>query len=103
MVRDGEDNPKLTFPNNAFDTSNTLLAWLVQRATTRHAGASDRGTQHARFMGVLRGQNRPAVLIEGGYLSHPEESRKIADASYRQKLAQGVAQAIQQFFELPDS
>lgn len=103
VVRDGEDNPKLMFPNNVFDTSNTLLAWLVQRAATRNAGASDGGIQHARFMGVLRGQNRPAVLIEGGYLSHPEESRRIADASYRQKLAQGVAQAIQQFFELPDS
>lgn len=102
VVRDGEDNPRLVFPNNAFDTSNTLLAWLVQRAATRGAGAIDRGTQHARFMGVLRGQNRPAVLVEGGYLSHPDESRRIADPSYRQKLAQGVAQAIQQFFDLSD-
>jgi N-acetylmuramoyl-L-alanine amidase len=46
-------------------------------------------------MDVLRGQNRPAVLIEGGYLSNPEEARKIESPEYRQKLALGVARALE--------
>jgi len=54
----------------------------------------DRGLRRARFLGVLRGHHRPAVLIEGGYLSNPQEARLIADSSYRQKLAQGVANAL---------
>jgi N-acetylmuramoyl-L-alanine amidase len=45
-------------------------------------------------MTVLQGQNRPAVLIEGGYLSDPKESRLIATASHRQKLAEAVAKAL---------
>jgi N-acetylmuramoyl-L-alanine amidase len=61
----------------------------------RHAGAADRGVRRARFMGVLRGQNRPAVLIEAGYLSNPAEARKIAAAEYRQRLAEAVAQGLE--------
>lgn len=102
VVREGEDNPRLAFPNNQFDASNTLLAWLIQRSVIQVAGAPDRSLQRARFMGVLRGQNRPAVLVEGGYLSNPEESRRITDSAYRQKLAEGVAKGIEQFFDLPE-
>jgi N-acetylmuramoyl-L-alanine amidase len=45
-------------------------------------------------MGVLRGQTRPAVLIEGGYLSNANEARKIANPQYREKLAEAVASAL---------
>jgi N-acetylmuramoyl-L-alanine amidase len=44
---------------------------------------------------VLRGQERPAVLIEGGYLSNAREARLIADGSYRQKLAESVARSLE--------
>jgi N-acetylmuramoyl-L-alanine amidase len=43
---------------------------------------------------VLRGQERPAILVEGGYLSNPNEARLIADPAYRQKLAEAVARAL---------
>jgi hypothetical protein len=43
---------------------------------------------------VLRGQNRPAILVEGGYLSNPREARRIADPAYWQKLAEAVAKAL---------
>jgi N-acetylmuramoyl-L-alanine amidase len=43
---------------------------------------------------VLQGQKRPAVLIEGGFLSNPLEARKIESPEFRQKLAEGVAAAL---------
>jgi N-acetylmuramoyl-L-alanine amidase len=55
----------------------------------------DRGVRRARYQTVLPGQNRPAVLIEGGYLSNPREARRIADPQYRQKLAEAVARALE--------
>lgn len=94
VVRDGEDNARLFFPNNGHDAANLLLAWRIQRGIVASAGAVDRGVQRARFMGVLRGQRRPAVLVEGGYLSNAEDARKIGDPSYRQKLAEGVAAGL---------
>jgi N-acetylmuramoyl-L-alanine amidase len=45
-------------------------------------------------MSVLRGQNRPAVLIEGGYLSNAGEAKRIATAAYRQSLAEAMARGL---------
>jgi N-acetylmuramoyl-L-alanine amidase len=45
-------------------------------------------------MTVIKGQKRPAILVEGGYLSNPTEAKKVDSAAYRQKLAQGIANAL---------
>jgi N-acetylmuramoyl-L-alanine amidase len=81
-------------PNNAFDAQNLQLAVRVQSALLRATGIEDRGVRHSRFETVLRGQNRPAILIEGGYLSNPREAAQIESAEYRQKLAEAVAEAL---------
>jgi N-acetylmuramoyl-L-alanine amidase len=44
---------------------------------------------------VLRGQSRPAVLIEAGYLSNAAEARRIASPEYRQVLAEAVAASLE--------
>jgi N-acetylmuramoyl-L-alanine amidase len=82
------------YPNNAFDTENLQLAVSLHTALLRTGGEEDRGIRRARFMGVLLGQKRPAVLIEGGYLSNPHEAEKIESAEFRQKLAESVANAL---------
>ena len=68
---------------------------MLHRGLVRATNATDRGVRRARFMGVLRGQKRPAVLIEGGYLSNPKEARKIATSTYRQTMAEAVARALE--------
>jgi N-acetylmuramoyl-L-alanine amidase len=84
------------FPNNRFDAENLQLAARLQGALLYATGVEDRGVRRARFMGVLDGQNRPAILIEAGYLSNPAEAEKIESAAYRQKLAETVAAALRQ-------
>jgi N-acetylmuramoyl-L-alanine amidase len=81
-------------PNNAFDAQNLQLAVRVHSALLRATGIEDRGVRHSRFDTVLRGQNRPAILIEGGYLSNPHEAKTIESPEFRQKLAEAVAQAL---------
>ena len=94
LVREYEDDVTQVFPNNAFDEQNLHLALRLHRSLVQNTSAVDRGIRRARFMGVLRGQNRPAVLIEGGYLSNPQEARRLADESYRGRLAGAVAAAL---------
>ena len=36
----------------------------------------------------------PAILIEGGFMSHPVEGKKIFDPSYRKKMAQSITNGI---------
>jgi N-acetylmuramoyl-L-alanine amidase len=80
-------------PNNHFDAQNLQLAVHVQNAL-RVTGLEDRGVRRSRFDTVLRGQNRPAILIEGGYLSNPREAALIESPEYRQKLAEALANAL---------
>lgn len=94
LKRDFEDDATLVFPNNRFDVENLQYAIQVQRSLLKISGAKDHGVRRARFMTVLRGQNCPAILVEGGYLSNPREARRILDPNYRQKLAEAVASAL---------
>jgi N-acetylmuramoyl-L-alanine amidase len=94
ITRGYNDNAALAFPNNAFDAQNLQLALEVHRALLQVNGRHDRGLRRARYLGVLRGQNRPAILVEGGYLSNPREARLIADPAYRQRLAEAVARGL---------
>ena len=94
VTRGYGDDPAQAFPNNAFDAENLQLAASVHRALLQVNGRQDRGVRRARYLGVLRGQNRPAILIEGGYLSNPLEARRIADPAYRQRMAEAVAKAL---------
>ena len=94
VTRGYGDDTAQAFPNNAFDTQNLQFALRVHRALLQVNGKRDRGVRRARFLGVLRGQRCPAILVEAGYLSNPQEARRIADPDYRQKLAEAVAQAL---------
>ena len=80
--------------SNDFDAQNLRLAVKLQGALLRATGLDDRGVRHVRYIEVLRGQKRPAILIEGGYLSNPHEAEKIESAEFREKLAEAVANAL---------
>jgi N-acetylmuramoyl-L-alanine amidase len=94
VTREFEDDQMLVFPNNAFDARNLYFAVRVHRALLHVNGDLDRGVRHARYLGVLRGQQRPAILVEGGYLSNPHEARLIGDPVYRERLAEALAKAL---------
>ena len=82
------------FPNNAFNAQSLGVAIRLQSVVAHETGLEDRGVCRARFIGVLRGQRRPAVLLEAGYLSNPHEARQIENPGFRQKLAQAIADAL---------
>jgi N-acetylmuramoyl-L-alanine amidase len=94
LTRDYEDDVNRVFPNNAHDEENLRYAVRLHRALLQAAGMPDRSVRRARFMGVLRNQQRPAVLLEAGYLSNPEEARLAATPEYRQRLAEAVAAGL---------
>jgi len=95
LKRGYEDDTSLTFANNSFDGQNFLFALRLHGSLVKATGEQDRGVRRARFLAVLRGQHRPAVLIEGGYLSNPREARRIADPAFREQLAETLAGALE--------
>ncbi len=80
-------------PGNRFDTFNLLLGWNVQRSLVKATSAEDRGVRRARFA-VLRPLNCPGILVEGGFISSRAEGAQIANAAYRQKLAEAIGDGV---------
>ena len=65
----------------------------MQKSLVQTLRAEDRGVRRARFA-VLRDATMPALLIEGGYLSHPVEGKKIFDSAYRRQMAAAIVKGI---------
>ena len=78
---------------NRNEQKSLLLAYQVQKALVRNLAANDRGVKRARFA-VLRDAAMPAILIEGGFMTHPAESKRIYDATYRRQMAQAIVKGI---------
>ncbi len=81
------------YDGNRNDQLNVALATAMQNCLLRTTGGDDRGVKRARFR-VLRDAKVPAVLVEGGFLSNSEEAKKISTTSYRNKVAAGIARAV---------
>lgn len=58
--------------------------------------AGDRGVKYARYY-VLRHTKHPAILLEGGFLSHSGECGKCMKGAYRDQLARGIVDGIVKF------
>ena len=86
-------------PGDKSGARSLLLAYQVQKTLIRQLGMADRGVKHARFV-VLREATMPAVLVEGGFMSAPDEARKIADPKFRARLAGAIADGIQLYQRL---
>ncbi|MCX7731015.1 MAG: N-acetylmuramoyl-L-alanine amidase, partial [Candidatus Caldatribacterium sp.] len=41
-------------------------------------------------------------LVEVGFLSNPDEAKKLASSSFQDRIAQGIAEAIEAFAESPE-
>jgi N-acetylmuramoyl-L-alanine amidase len=84
-------------PGNAFDTWSTFLGYTLHRQLKTDLGMPDRGLKRARFQVLRELATAPAVLVECGYLSHPEEARLVGTARYRQELAAAIADGISEY------
>lgn len=70
----------------------------MARDITFQTGEINRGLFGANFA-VLRGSPVPAVLVEVGFLTHEEEGKSLGNAIYQQKIAQGITNAVDRYFE----
>jgi N-acetylmuramoyl-L-alanine amidase len=69
------------------------IANRIQGTVTSLPGVASRGVKTANFW-VLRHNEYPAVLVEGGFFSNPAEGARCASPAYREALANAIAAAI---------
>ncbi len=69
------------------------LAQLVHQEVVAALGLPDRGVKAAGFY-VLKNTRMPAILVEGAFLSNPNEALLLADPNVRQRLAEAVGTGV---------
>lgn len=96
--RDFKEADLQTRAGNEHDSANIALATSVHGSILRRLGKNtfDRGIKRARFS-VLSGVRHPAILLEGGFLSHPYEARLIETDAYQNALAGGIVDAVAKY------
>jgi N-acetylmuramoyl-L-alanine amidase len=77
--------------------SKTLATSILQKLI-RNTDAESRGVKKGNFY-VIRETSMPAVLVEGGFISNPEERVLLKSRDYQEKIAKGIADGIDQYFK----
>lgn len=72
------------------------FAAVVNTALVNQIGLKDLGIK-ARNLAVLRRTYMPAILVELAFLSYPPEAALLAEPSFREQCAIGIANGIRQF------
>jgi N-acetylmuramoyl-L-alanine amidase len=78
---------------NRFDMQNLLLANALHRPVIQRTGAIDRGIKRERFA-VLRDAPCPAVLLEVGFMSNPDDLANLLNPKWINKLTDALRDGI---------
>ncbi|MEM7145567.1 MAG: N-acetylmuramoyl-L-alanine amidase [Verrucomicrobiota bacterium] len=89
-------------PGDAMEPASTVLANAIYASMLAGTNLHDRGVKRARFL-VLRQASVPAVLIEGGFLTNPDEADEIHTAAFRDRLADSIVRGILAYADLAKS
>jgi len=82
------------------DNRSLTLAQAIVRELGHTVTLLERPRRAAGFA-VLTAPDIPSALVELGCLSNPEEERLLRQRAHQQRLAQGLARAIDDFFAAP--
>ena len=78
-------------------SESNRLAAAIHSSLLSETGAKNAGLLHGSFA-VLRETNKPAVLLELGYMSNFDENQRIRNDAYQNKLVKGIVKGIQQYY-----
>ena len=74
------------------------LANAIQSSLINATGAQNQGVKRQTFA-VLRETTAPAVLLELGFLSNPQEAARLNTSAYQETLANAIVAAIKSYYE----
>jgi len=81
-----------------FHPLSLKFAELVHKKIINALNTIDRGVRNRGFQVVKDINTMPSVLLEPLYISNPNEEKIILDENIRQKLAEAIFDAINEYF-----
>ncbi|SCP99815.1 N-acetylmuramoyl-L-alanine amidase family protein [Anaerobium acetethylicum] len=89
-------------PSNPYvaslSASSKALSSAVGTRMCQAAGAKFRGTVASDTMSGINWCTIPVAIVEMGFMSNPDEDRKMASDDYQNRLVQGMADGVDEYF-----
>lgn len=73
------------------------LAKSIQESLMNHVNLNNRGAKYADYY-VLRENSDVAVLVELGFITNPDELKKVQTTQYQKKVSEGIAEGLKDYF-----
>ncbi|MGE0611101.1 MAG: N-acetylmuramoyl-L-alanine amidase [Hyphomicrobiales bacterium] len=80
------------------NNNSTAFASIVLNGVGNVTKVYSKGHRQAGFR-VLRAPDIPSILLELGYLSHPDDTKRLANAAWRSKVASSLVAAVDRYFD----
>lgn len=77
---------------NSKKLASKVLENIVQKTSSEN-----RGVKEGKFF-VIRETKMPSILVEAGFMTHPDELHLLKDVNYRDKIAKGIAEGVDLYF-----
>lgn len=72
---------------------------IIQKHMIKRTGAKDGGLQERNDLTGFNWSEVPVVLVEMGFMTNPAEDKLLEDAAYQDKIVQGIADGVVEYFE----
>jgi N-acetylmuramoyl-L-alanine amidase len=76
-----------------------ILAGCINSRVVEQIGTLNRGVKAAEFT-EIKGAKMVSALIEGAFISNPDEEAKLNDAGFRDKIATGIYNGILEYLKV---
>ena len=75
------------------------VAKAIQGSIREHIGNTEREALAIKQVYLLKKATVPAVLVETGFLSNPEELKLLTSKDYQKKMAEAIADGIEEYVD----
>jgi len=103
--RDGPDIDQLEFILAGLDQGTHLqesvrFGGFIQNELRRVVDSPDRGVRPGPYWVLMRAtSNMPTVLVELGFITNPDDERRLRDSRHQRTMAKAVATAIRRYLD----